>query len=338
MKIALNQLNDHLSKTLLPIYLFCGDEILLIKDAVSAVVKSASARGFTEKVTITADSNTDISKHIYQGSHSISLFAEKKIIILNLSHIKLNATNGKQLEEYAQNPEPNTVLIIYSNKLDARVEKSAWFKLINKNGVYIPVWPLQTNQLPTWIIQRAKNSNLNITYEAAVFLASQTEGNLLAADQEIEKLSLLKPNATFDIKEISATVTDDSKFDIFNLVDCSLAGNLSQTFKILHNLKFEGTEPTLILWAISRELRTLLEIKQQQSAGTPIYSLFKQFRIWEKRQPAVNAALSRHSQKAFTLLLLSCANLDKIIKGASIGNFWDDCENLLLGIAQPIVE
>jgi len=336
MKIALNQLPQHLSKNLLPIYLVAGDEILLVREAVENIKKRAKENGFEESTTITADASTNIAEHLYKDSHSISLFAEKKIIILNLSHIKLNAANGKKLEEYLKKPAADTILIIHSNKLDARSEKSNWFKQLAKNGAFIQVWPIQPNQLASWIIQRGKTLNINITYDAATHLASQVEGNLLAASQEIEKLSLLKPNSTIDLPEITATITDSTRFDVFNLVDSIFFGNATQAFRILNNLKLEGAEPTFILWAITRELRTVIEIQENQNKGIPIFNLYRQFGVWEKRQPIINAAIKRHTPKFYANLLNSCCDLDKIIKGAAQGNFWDECEKLIVKIGPAI--
>ena len=332
MKLSYQQLAPHLTKNLAPIYLIHGDEILLVQEAVDAIRTAAYSAGFTERVLTTAEGN-DWGKLIYSHTHSLSLFADKKIIELDLNHIKLNAANTKFLEEYALHPPQNTLLIINSAKLDAKIEKSAWYQAIDKIGMTLPIWPIQAEQLPQWLMQRAKKFNLNLTKESAERLSSQVEGNLLAAAQELEKLSLLHPGGLIDTNTLDNAITDNARFDIFQLVDNTLLGNRPRSLRILQNLANEDTEPTLVLWALTRELRTLCEMQKKMKQGASLSSLFSQFRIWEKRQPAVRAFLQRHPQRDGWDLLLKAAEIDRMIKGIEIGNTWDTLADLVIKMA-----
>src|SRR5580693_6901803 len=122
MKLSYAQLAQHLTKSLAPIYLVHGDEPLLVEETMDAIYKAAQTAGFTERVSIVTEGGTDWAKHLYTDTHSISLFAKKKIIYLNLNHIKLNAASVKILEEYAHKPVPDTLVIMQSTKLDNKVE------------------------------------------------------------------------------------------------------------------------------------------------------------------------------------------------------------------------
>lgn len=332
MKLPLTQLSQHLTKTLAPIYLVHSDELLLAEEAVDAIRAAANHAGFTERVLITPESGADWNEIIYSDTHSLSLFATKKIIELNLSAIKLNSTQGKVLAEYAAKPLPDTLIIINAAKCDAKTEKSAWFQAIEKSGVVVPIWPLTTDQLPAWIIQRAKKLNVTITKSAADHLTRLVEGNLLAAAQEIEKLSLLQTNNTITEELIEEAVVDNARFDIFNLVDSALLGNRKRSIHMLKNLAAEDEEPTLILWALIRELRMLAEILQQQKKGLTLGSLLTQFRIWEKRQPGVRAFLQRNTSEKCWHSLILAAKIDRIIKGAESGNVWNELEDFLIHI------
>jgi len=331
MKLSYAQLAQHLNKPLAPIYLVHGDEPLLIEETMDAIYKAAEAAGFTERVSITTEADWD--KHLYTDTHSISLFAQKKIIYLNLNHIKLNVGSGKILEAYAHKPVPDTLVIMHSAKLDSKVEKSNWYKAVEKQGVVMTIWPISPDQMPAWIMQRAKKVNLTISKQDAEWLASQMEGHLLAASQEIEKLSLLQPNGALNNQTIQTAVTDNARFDIFSLIDSALLGKTHRVLRILQNLNDEDTEPTLVLWALTRELRTLAEIQKKLAEGSSLNTLFTTFRIWEKRQPHVKAVLQRHKQSDFWDLLLHAAKVDRMIKGAEIGNIWDELQVLVIRIS-----
>jgi DNA polymerase III subunit delta len=335
MKLPYLQLSHHLTRKLAPIYLVTSDELLLAQETIDAIRTAAHLAGFTERVKITPESGSDWSELIYSDTHSLSLFSTKKIVEVNLALTKLNSTSGKLLAEYAMKPLADTLIIINTPKLDTKTEQSKWYQAIEKAGVVIPIWPLTREQLPTWMIQRAKKLNLTITKPAADRLASLVEGNILAASQEIEKLSLLQNNNTITEQLIDEVVTDHSHFDIFNLVDSALLGNTQRSLHILKNLAAENEEPALILWALVRELRMLEEMQQLQKKGQTLNDLFSQFRIWEKRKPSIRAFLQRHSLKSSWKILIHAAKIDRMIKGAENGHVWNELECFLIKLTFP---
>lgn len=326
MKLAYPQLAFHLVKNLAPIYWVSSDESLLLQEAIEAIRIAANKMGFNERVSITAEAKNDWVKLLYTDAHNQSLFASKKIIELNLNHIKLNATNGKIFEEYASHPIKDTLLIISTTTLDAKIEKTSWYKAIEKTGVIISIRPISAEQLPQWLIQRAKKYNLQLTPQAAETLVTLVEGNLLAAAQELEKLSLLYPNQILDHLSIENAVMDNARFTIFNLADSALIGDHIRCLRILKNLIDEGIEPTLILWVLSRELRVLADMQIQLKQGAALPSLFSKARIWERRQAGFRAFLKRHPLNSCLNLLVRAAKIDRIIKGIETGNLQDELE------------
>ncbi|MEO8400756.1 MAG: DNA polymerase III subunit delta [Gammaproteobacteria bacterium] len=332
MKLPYQQLAQHVTKTLAPIYLISGDELLLVQEAIDLIRDTAIKSGFTERVRISTESAAEWGKFLYSSAHSLSLFATQRILELDLRGVKLNQASTEILQTYAENPAPDTLLLISIHKLDAKQEQSRWYKALENKGVAIPVWPIPNEQLPQWIMQRAKKINLTLSLPAATWLAQQVEGNLLAAAQEIEKLRLLQTSDVLDEHTLADIISNHSRFDIFNLVDCILSGNSKRSLQILKNLLAEDTEPTLVLWAITRELRTMAEISKQTQQGIALSVLFNKFRIWEKRQPNARAFLKRNGAEQCWKLLLSAAKIDRIIKGAEVGNSWDEFERLILAI------
>ncbi len=334
MKLAYTQLAQQLAKNLAPIYLVSSDEQLLVQEAVDAIRAAGHQAGFNERISTTAEAKSDWAKLLYADTHSRSLFSNKKIIELHLNSIKLNSTNGKVFEEYASKPLADTLLIISTTKLDSKVEKTTWYKAIEKTGVVMPIWPISIEQLPQWVMQRAKKINLQLTPQAAERLAALVEGNLLAAAQEIEKLSLLYPDQKLDHDAIETAVMDNARFDIFNLADSALLGDHLRCVRILKNLIDEGVEPTLILWALTRELRILADMQKQLAQGIALPALFNQARIWEKRQVGFRAFLQRHTLESCWDLLIHAAKIDRTIKGIERGNVGNELEAFVLLMAK----
>jgi DNA polymerase-3 subunit delta len=89
-------------------------------------------------------------------------------------------------------------------------------------------------------------------------LAERCEGNLLAAQQEIDKLALLWPGGTaVGAAEVAASSADSARFDVFQLGEAVRAADAARSLRILGGLQSEGAEPVLVLWALLRELRSM---------------------------------------------------------------------------------
>lgn len=305
------------------IFLVSGDEPLLVEEALDTIRTAAAKRGYSERMKVTLDS-------LVSQTQCLSLFSTKRIAELDLTDIKLNAASSKLLQSYANEISPDTLLLIRVHKLDAKTEQSAWYKALDKVGIMIPIWPISLQQLPAWIIQRAKKLELTITTSAANLLAARVEGNLLAAAQELEKLRLLQNTNALTDAVIENTVTDHAHFDLFALVDSALAGDRSRSLRILSHLRSSDVEPILVLWALTRELRIQCDILKQMQEGASLSNLFPKFRIFEKRQPSVRAFLQRQKIDTCWKRLQEAAHIDRMLKGAELGNPWVELEKWVL--------
>src|SRR6202044_1129858 len=111
--------------------------------------------------------------------------------------------------------------------------------------------------LPAWLRARAKRLNVELEPAASQLIVDRVEGNLLAAKQELEKLSLLANGEPISADLVLRSVGDSARYDVFQLAEAAAAGDGARALRVLLGLKSEGVEPTLILWALVRELRGL---------------------------------------------------------------------------------
>lgn len=332
MKLTYFQLEPHLSKSLAPAYIISGEEIILKQDTAQLIRRAAKTAGFTERVRISPEAGFDWDQ-LYSLLHSPSLMSEKKLIELDFRDSLPNKSASAILEEYAKQPSADNLLLIDCNKVDDKIAKSGWYKSLEKCGINLTIWPIPHEQLPKWIIQRAKKYKLTLQPEAAALLADYVEGNLIAASQTLEKIYLLKPDGAVDTRLIRSILADESRYNVFDFIDALTAGECSRAINILANLRQEGLEPILVLWAITRELRLLADLSQQQKQGTTLDTLFQQNRIFARRQVSIRRFLSKYSFQDCWRLLEQTASLDKIIKGAVPGNVWDTLQLFCLKMA-----
>ena len=78
---------------------------------------------------------------------------------------------------------------------------------------------------------------------------------IAAAQQELEKLKLTAPDGKADLATVQASLGDSARFDVFQLGDAALAGDVTRALRILAGLRSEGVEPVLVLWSLAREIR-----------------------------------------------------------------------------------
>lgn len=325
MKLTYFQLEPHLTKKLSPVYIVSGEEILLKYDAIHLIRKTAKLQGFSERIRLTPDSGFDWEQ-LYTLLYSSSMFAEKRLIELDCRDATPNKIAAKILQEYGGNPSADNLLLIDIGKVDDKIAKSAWYLSLEKIGINITIWPIPREQLPQWIINRSKKYKLEMNQEAANLLADYVEGNLIAAANTLEKIYLFKPEGTIDRDLIKQILTDESRFTVFDFIENLIALDRSRTLHILESLKEEGTEPVLILWSITRELRLLADLALQVKQGVAYENLFQKYRIFSRRQIAIRKFLTTFSVEHCWEYLSHAANIDPIIKGATPGNVWENLQ------------
>ena len=333
MKITLEQLPQQLQKELAAIYLISGDEILLSQEAAQSIYKAAQQQGFVERKVFHLDTGFVWDDFLLEANN-LSLFSEKLFLELHLTEGKLTEAGKTALEIYAEKTPQDKILLLVTAKLDTKITNTSWFKKVEKKAVTIAVWPIDANRLPAWIKQRLQRAGLTTDNAGLQLLADLTEGNLLATQQAIEKLCLYYNTKNISADEIAAVITDNARFDIFSLVDQTLAGNAKKVIATLKGLQAEGTEANIILWALTRELRNLINMANALLAGNSMEQVLLQFHVWEKRKSLIQNTLRRHSIKKFHILLQQAAHIDEIIKGANTGNYWQGLLDLTLALAK----
>ncbi|MBX2807440.1 MAG: DNA polymerase III subunit delta, partial [Cellvibrionaceae bacterium] len=253
-KLRYEQLQRQLQQGLAIAYLISGDETLLVQEACDLIRQHAKQRGFKEREIFHADKQFDWS-HLFQASQSLSLFSDKKLLELRIGNGKPGDKGSKAINDYVADASPDNCLLIITPKLDSSSQRSKWVKAVEKQGHWLPIWPISAAQLPQWLAQRLRSKGLHADSQSIDLLAARTEGNLLAAHQEVEKLALLTEDAYLSPELIARSVADNARYDIFGLIDTALHGDGRKAAATLQGLRREGTEATLVLWGLARTWR-----------------------------------------------------------------------------------
>jgi len=332
MKLAAEQLAQHLERGLRPLYVISGDEPLGVMESIDAIRAAARRQGYAEREVYNVERGFNWQR-LKQSSQSLSLFSSQRIVEINIPSGKPGVDGSKALQAYAADLPPDTLTLIMLPRIDKR-DQGAWFNALETAGVLLTAYPVEADKLPGWIGRRLAAQGQQADTETLEFIANQVEGNLLAAHQEIQKLGLLHPAGRLAIEDVRDAVLNVSRFDAFQLGDAMLAGDTARTAKVLDGLKAEGVEPVALLGMLIWLLRATLKVKSAQAQGMDIMSAFGQAKIWGERQNLMRQALGRLSLKKLQAALLKMAEIDKINKGMAQGEPWLELSRLCLGLAK----
>lgn len=335
MKVPFRQLDRHLNERLAKVYLVAGDEPLLVDEALEQVRSAAMRAGFTSRELHTAERSFRWVD-LLAGADNLSLFATRKIVEIRLGSPKPGDQGSSTIAELCERADPDTLLIVaVSQKLDSAAARSSWVKAIEEHGAVVEIWPIERNELPRWVQQRAAGLKLKLTNAAAQSLAERVEGNLLAADQEIKRLALTAAGREIDEAEVLEFVANNSRFDIFALADAVLAGETGRTFKILSGLRAEGVHPVQISWVLNRDISLLARLEYAVRHGDNLDGALLRSGVWRRRQPLVRQALGKFKAPRLKSLLAEAARVDAALKGVFPAEPWTTLTDLLIALLRP---
>lgn len=233
-------------------------------------------------------------EELFHAAGNLSLFGGRTLVDLRIPTGKPGRDGGEALQRYVKALPTDTLTLITLPEMDWRAQKSAWFAALGAAGVSIECNAPPLAQLPQWIARRLAAQQQTAPAEALEFIALHVEGNLLAAHQEIQKLGLLYPTGALTLQQVSAAVLNVARYDIDDLRNALQARDAARCARTLEGLKAEAAAPPLVLWVLANEAR----------------------------------------QKAQRAALLHAARIDRIIKGLSRGDLWDECLQLALRLTK----
>ena len=314
-------------------FLLLGDEALSRKEAFDIIRQFAKEQTYTEKLSFTVDRYFKWDQ-CASSLHSQGLFSQKRIIEIIIPSGKINAEGGESFYEIIQNFSQDDLIVVHLPQIDKETKLQKWFKEIEKIAYTIRLDEIKPSELPFWLKKRASLLSINLD-EGSIELISQfVHGNMLAADQELNKLALLFPNQSISYEKVSQSIANVSRYDAFELTEYVLNGDQMKTISTLNFLKEEGQNPISITNSLSWVLKPMLEIKELDFRGQSLENHLTKSRIFGDKLLFTKKALSFFSLKHLRAAIQKLSEIDKISKGVSPGDAWLEMTRLCLGLAK----
>ena len=328
------QLPALLARSLERVYLIAGGEPLLVQECRDEVIRVAQEQGFVERTVheVTAKFDWDL---LGEDAAALSLFSSRKIVDIRLPTGRPGRDGSKALIEMAHAEDPDVLLMVSCGKWDTSLRKSKWASELARAGVLVEIWPVKPHELPRWIKGRMLSAGLEPEDEAIALLADLVEGNLLAAQQEIDKLVLLDQGSRVTTEDVNRAVANSSRFDAFRLVDCALRGMLGECLRVASGLKRNNVAIQAVSGALYRELTLAETVSHAVRSGENESTVFGRLRIWQNRQGPMRQATGRLSEQALGESFRALALIDRQSKGRASGDPWQTLDRLLWHLCDP---
>ncbi len=336
MNIPAERLPDQLSRGLAALYVVVGDEPLAAQEASDAIRAAARAAGHSERNVYTVQGRYNW-QGIFASGDNLSLFAERRLTEIRIPSGKPGVDGAKALEAYAAKLPADTLTLISLPGIDWKAMQSRWFAALAKTGVVVEAKPIDRAALPGWIERRLAKQGLRAERAALERLADQVEGNLLAAQQEIDKLALLLPPGNVTLADVEHAVVDVSRLEADALADALYAGDAARFAQIVADLKDSGEAVPAILWQVSSAVQLLLRLKSAVAQGDSLPGVMRT--LWgrdKQRAPQIERALKRLSLPRVESALADLALIDRQAKGLErVGDPWDTLLRVGMTLAEP---
>lgn len=249
------------------IYLLYGTNYFLIKREIEKIklennIESIDINNYNLENTIL--------DNILDDALTLSLFSQKKMIIVDNSYIFTSSVRKKGLDhnidllnKYIENPNPDTILIFVVNeeKID---DRKKIVKLIKINGNVIEF--NEVKNIDTFIKNELNDYKMDaVTINSFV---NRVGDNLAIITSEIEKLKLYKNDDKIITKDdVFDVCSEQIDVDMNELTNSIVSKNISKSLKIYNELIKQGEEPLQIIIRLANQFRIIYQSKELTKKG-----------------------------------------------------------------------
>ncbi|MEQ1439660.1 DNA polymerase III subunit delta [Fontimonas sp. SYSU GA230001] len=328
MQLKPAQIDAHLAKGLAPLYLVAGEEPLLIQETLDAIRARARKDGYSEREVLDVERGFEWQR-LVESCASLSLFASRRIVEVRMA-AGPDDDGRKLLQEIARRPPQDVLLLVVCGALDGRAREAAWYKALDGAGVSVYAWPVKAGELHGCLEARCRSAGLGLDPDALRLLAERTEGNLLAAAQDIAKLALLFPGQRVSAEQLTQAVADSARFEAFDLNDRVLDADAVGAVRSLERLREEGFAPLEVLSALLWMLRQLIKASLVYSRTRDASSACDAAGIRRFQQARYIKALPRIRPGEAMGWLRQAARIDRMVKTGQESAAWEELLTLSL--------
>ena len=242
------------------VYLLYGTEDFEIEEEIKKLSKDIDEMNISKY-----DLNNDMLSLALEDAKTISLFGDKKLVIVDNAIMFTGSTSkdSELIEEYLNHINENTtlVLIVHNDKLDTRKKITKLIKKVGKVQEF-------NDELDTTSLVRRLFKDYNIDYKTIQLFIDRVGNNPLIIQSEINKIKIYKDNdkniTEEDILNLTAKLIE---IDIFKLIDYIVRKNKEKALELYYEMLKMNEEPIKIVVILANQFRIMYQSKELLKKG-----------------------------------------------------------------------
>ncbi|HEV2283636.1 MAG TPA: DNA polymerase III subunit delta [bacterium] len=249
------------------VYLLLGEEDVRADEALRTILHEAVPDEERALNLDVIDAGTMPIQDVITRCETLPFFGARRAVVLNVRNPESwRAAEQDALADYLNQGSPPSVLVIVAPRLDQRRRLSG---VLQRKAHVIRCDPLDPEQLPAWLVARARESGKTMTPEGANLLVELAGGGLRALGLEVAKLAAYAGDretiTAADVREVASHVA--AQVTIFEVMDAVGHRRADDAFRLLDTLIALGEPPLRILYMLEDQVRMLARVQELVDRG-----------------------------------------------------------------------
>jgi len=293
-----------------PVALFWGGNGFLLRLAAHDLLSARDLRA------------TEVDARDWQGGETSdlatpSLWGERRALLVKGCQ-NLPEVGAREVLSYLEAPSPEALCVLTVVTQGRTLPPLA--KAVGAAGGLVRQIALRPQDLPKWLIDRARQRGVKLTGPGATVLVGTLGEDPAALDQAIRQLGSAFAGRPIGPEEVRAQFVGVGEQRVWDLCDHALSGRLPPALVVLRSLLEAREDPLLVLGGITSRLRDLIKVRSlPEGLSSTQAARAAGLRFdWQLRRYRDQA--TRFSPEELVTLHRQATEADQALKGGAAGD------------------
>ena len=303
-------INEHIkTNQFKPVYLICGEETYLCKQAKDKLKNALSSPDDTMNYSYYEGKKINLSE-VADLAMTLPFFQEKRLLILEESGLFKNSPDD--MVALISNLPDTTCMVFVESEVDKR---SRLYKAVQKYGYVANLNTPDEKTLMVWISSILKQEKKQIKESVLRYFLERTGTDMEHVKQELDKLcAYTLDREEITIEDVQAITTQITTSKIFDMLEAIVKGNQQVAIDYYYDLLALKEPPMRILSLLVRQFNLILQITQMDNCSIPRSEIARQVSIPSFVVGKYLEQGRRYNRQSLEEILLKCADMEEAVK------------------------
>ncbi len=301
-------MHELVEKGLDPVYVLHSEHPILIERAVAAIRDVAvppAARGFNYDVVEGKPSGAKIAAL----AQTLPMMAQRRMVFVRDLGL-MPADDAEPLLAYFAKPNPSTVIVALTGKLDKRLKI---FATASKKGwIHVLEAP---RQIAPWVRNEAQRANVKIDGAAITRLVDTVGDDLSRLALSLEQLGLYAGDRPVTSDDVDELIADTRERSVFELTDAIGAADRARALAAVASLCDQRESAVGVVVMLARHVRQLTLCHVMRADNIPRAAWSSRIGVPPFVVDKLIAQAKSYSPAALAVATQRLATADRALKG-----------------------